>query len=396
MIDVVHFHRQPAQRGFSIERLFQDLRAAMPADLRCRKHVVPHRSQGGWRRLANLLDVWRRGGAVNHITGDVHYLALALPGKNTVLTVHDCGMLLRSRGWSRPLLKLLWFTWPIARCRVVTVISEATRREVIELTGAPAEKIRVIHDCVSPDFVPAPAEFNATRPRILLVGVAPNKNLERMAEALAGLPCEVELIGPPSAAQAAAFAAHGVALRRLGNLDNTGVLAAYRRCDLLLFASTHEGFGLPILEAQATGRPVVTSNCSSMVEVAGDSACLVDPLVPGSIRAGVEKIIHDEVYRAELVRRGTENVRRFLPARIAGDYASLYREIAGRPDPAVGHKEAQGPSGGKEASLAPIGAREIRDGVVRLFAPFCGQASVRLRNPPHERAHASPGCGISP
>jgi len=329
VIEVVHFHRQPAQRGFSIERLFTDLRAAMPADIRCRKHVVPHLSQGGWRRVANLFDVWRRGGEVNHITGDVHYLALALPGKNTVLTVHDCGMLLRSRGWSRPLLKLLWFTWPIARCRVVTVISEATRREVIELTGAPAEKIRVIHDCVSPDFVPAPAEFNATRPRILLIGIAPNKNLGRMAEALAGLPCEVELIGKPSGEQIAAFTGLGIEFHALGNLDNAGVLAAYRRCDLLLFASTHEGFGLPILEAQATGRPVVTSNCSSMAEVAGDSACLVDPHAPASIRAGVEKVIHDEGYRAGLLRRGWENVRRFQPARIAEDYAALYRELAG-------------------------------------------------------------------
>lgn len=331
MINVIHFQRQPAQRGFSIERLFNDLRAAMPADIHCQEHVVPHLSQGGWRRVANLWDVWRQGGEVNHITGDVHYLALALPGKNTVLTVHDCGMLLRARWWSRSLLKLFWFTWPIARCRIVTVISEATRREVIGLTGAPPEKVRVIYDCVSPDFVPVPAGFNIARPRILLVGIAPNKNLERMAEALAGLSCTVELIGKPFPAQVVAFAAHGVELHPLGNLDNAGVLAAYRRCDLLLFASTHEGFGLPILEAQATGRPVVTSNCSSMAEVAGNSACLVDPFKAASIRLGVEKVIHDDVYRAGLVRLGAENVLRFQPARIAEDYAALYRELAGRP-----------------------------------------------------------------
>jgi glycosyltransferase involved in cell wall biosynthesis len=350
VIEVIHFQRQPAQRGFSIERLFHVLRAAMPEDVRCRTHVVPHLSQGGWRRIANLRDVWRRGGEVNHITGDVHYLALALPGKNTLLTIHDCGMLLRSRGWSRPLLKLFWFTWPIARCRVVTVISEATRREVIELAGVRPEKIRVVHDCVSPDFSPSPAAFNSLRPRILLIGIAPNKNLERTAEALAGLSCEVELIGKPSAAQAAAFAGHGVALRPLGNVDNAGVLAAYRRCDLLLFASTHEGFGLPILEAQATGRPVVTGNCSSMAEVAGGSACLVDPFSPASIRAGVEKVIRDDAYRATLLRRGAENIRRFQPAQIAENYAAIYREIAGRPTGLM--KSVQAPGGKPRHSTA--------------------------------------------
>ncbi len=331
MLDVIHFQRSPGQRGFSIERLFDDLRAAMPADIRCHRHVAPRPSRGGWQRLDNILDARRHRGAVNHITGDVHYLALGLPGETTILTVHDCGILHRSRGLTHQVYRRFWFTWPIARCRVVTAISEATRRELIELTGAPPEKIRVIHDCVSADFVSVPAEFNPICPRILLIGVAPNKNLERVAGALGGLACTVELIGRPSAAQAAAFAGHGVKLRALGEIDNAGVLAAYLRCDLVLFASIHEGFGLPILEAQATGRPVVTSNCSSMAEVAGESACMVDPLVPASIRMGVEKVIRDAGYRAELLQRGTENIRRFQPARIAADYAAIYRELAGGP-----------------------------------------------------------------
>jgi glycosyltransferase involved in cell wall biosynthesis len=331
LIDVLHFQRRPGVRGFSIERLFDDLRAAMPADIRCHKHIAPQPSQGGWRRLENILDARRHRGPVNHITGDVHYLALGLPGENTVLTIHDCGILHRARGLARRVYQQFWYNWPIARCRIVTAISEATRRELVELTGAPPEKIRVIYDCVSAEFVPVPAEFNRPRPRLLLIGVAPNKNLARIAAALAGLACTVELIGRPSPAQAAAFASHGVELNALGELDNAGVLAAYRRCDLVVFASIHEGFGLPILEAQATGRLVVTSHVSSMAEVAGDSACLVDPFSPASIRAGVDRVIADAGYRAELLRRGAENIRRFQPARIAAEYAAVYRELAGVP-----------------------------------------------------------------
>jgi glycosyltransferase involved in cell wall biosynthesis len=107
---------------------------------------------------------------------------------------------------------------------------------------------------------------------------------------------------------------------------------------MVLFASTYEGFGLPIIEAQATGRPVVTSRVTAMPEVAGDGACLVDPYDVASIRSGVLRVLGDRGYRDSLVHRGFENVRRFEPGRIAAQYARLYEEVAlhaasrGQPD----------------------------------------------------------------
>ena len=97
--------------------------------------------------------------------------------------------------------------------------------------------------------------------------------------------------------------------------------------DLLVFVSTYEGFGLPILEAQATGRPVITSNVLSMPEVAGDSACLVDPFDVSSIRKGILKVINDPAYREKLIKRGFENVKRFQPDKIAEQYADIYRGL---------------------------------------------------------------------
>ena len=328
MIEVVHFQRRPGPRAFSIERLFDDLRAALPPDVRVRKHVVSHASEGLWRRLAAVLDAGRHRGPVNHITGDVHFLTFGLPGHNTILTIHDCGILHRSRGLKHWLFKQFWFTLPMSRSRVVTAISEATRRELIGLQAVPVGKIRVIYDCVSPLFIPAPAAFNGVRPTILLLGTAPNKNLERIAIALEGIPCVVELIGQPTSQQRQLFIQRGLQLIELGDVQNAEIIQAYRRCDLVLFASTHEGFGLPILEAQATGRPVVTGNCSSMPEVAGDAACLVDPFDPVAIRSGIERVIRDEIYRGQLLLRGFENVRRFSTTQIAAEYAKLYREVA--------------------------------------------------------------------
>jgi len=106
-------------------------------------------------------------------------------------------------------------------------------------------------------------------------------------------------------------------------------LAAYRECDLVVFASSYEGFGLPILEANATGRPVVTSNVCSMPEVAGGAACLVDPFDVASIRAGVNRVLSDPAYRESLIVAGFENAKRFGAARIARAYADVYTNLAG-------------------------------------------------------------------
>jgi glycosyltransferase involved in cell wall biosynthesis len=102
----------------------------------------------------------------------------------------------------------------------------------------------------------------------------------------------------------------------------------YAQADMVLFASTYEGFGLPIIEAQATGRPVVTSRVTAMPEVAGEGACLVDPYDVSSIRNGVLRVLDDGSYRDSLVHLGFENVRRFEPSLIASQYARLYEEVS--------------------------------------------------------------------
>jgi len=329
MLRVIHFLRKPTVGSHSIERLFTDVRAALPRDIDCIVRVSGFLGHGLFRCLYNICEAgWRRG-QVNHVTGEVHFLVLGLPSDRTILTVHDCGNLHRLKGWRLFVLRVLWFTWPLRRVRLVTTISEATRRELIDMAGISPDRVRLVYNCVSPDFRPVPKEFNQDCPRILLLGTAPNKNLERMAEALAGINSSVELIGRPSPDQTAVFAKHNVGLIVRGGVSNEQIVEAYQRCDLLLFASTYEGFGLPIIEAQAVGRPVVTSNCSSMAEVAADSACLVDPFDVSSIRAGVQRVIGDPVFRAELVRRGFENQSRFSAAEVAAQYAALYREVAG-------------------------------------------------------------------
>jgi glycosyltransferase involved in cell wall biosynthesis len=119
----------------------------------------------------------------------------------------------------------------------------------------------------------------------------------------------------------------GVVFTELGQISHDAVVEAYRRCDFVIFASLYEGFGLPILEAQATGRPVITSNRSSMPEVAGEGALFVDPESVVSIRSAVDSLLHDEGLRISLIEKGYQNVKRFHPNVIAAKYAAVYERI---------------------------------------------------------------------
>lgn len=329
-LTVAHFQRCPTPRYFSLERVFEDIRAGLPEDVVVAKLECPWPSIGLRPRLRNVLWARRNAAPINHITGDVHYVALGLPKDRTILTIHDCVSLVRSSGARRWLLKLLWYDLPVKRAAVVTVISEFTKRELLALTSCDPDRIRVVHDPVSPVFQPKPKAFNPTKPNLLLVGTAWNKNLERIVEALETIPCSVTIVGELSESQHGVLLRSRVSFEQHDSLTERELVRLYEQCDLLIFASLYEGFGLPIVEAQAVGRPVVTSDRCSMPEVAGDAACLVDPENVQSIRMGVRKVMEDPGYREELVQRGLENVKRFHPARLAAQYAEIYRQVSPR------------------------------------------------------------------
>ena len=97
---------------------------------------------------------------------------------------------------------------------------------------------------------------------------------------------------------------------------------------LVCFASIYEGFGMPILEAQATGRPVLTSKLEPMSEVAGEEALKIDLLDRSTIRSGVERLLNEPVLRSDLVQKRFANVRGYTTGSIAARYAEIYREIA--------------------------------------------------------------------
>lgn len=319
------FRKPRAHEHFSIERTFEALLKAAEG-VRYERWTAPAHSKGLLPRLLSLLALWRQRADVYHITGDVHFLALATPRHKTVLTVHDCHFLQRHSGWRRRILKHWWLERPVHRARTVVAVSEATRADIIRHTGCEPEKVRVIHSPVPDHFTHTPKPAPDNPPRILMIGTAPNKNIERQLEALRGIPCTLHLVGRPSREQQILLDSLGIHCEVEEALSDAAMAMAYKRCDMLLYASRCEGFGMPIVEAQAIGRPVVTASHQPMAGVAGRGACLVDAGDTADIRRGVLRVLSDPAYRQQLLREGLANSRRFGAEAAAKAYRQVYAE----------------------------------------------------------------------
>ena len=330
------FFRKPYPTAFSIERLFDRLAAIFrERGVAVNRLELPQYNN----QLGAVRDniAWARtqektappGTVINHVTGDVTSVVFGLTGPK-VITFHDCNPLLRYPKWHPRYWFYRWviYEWPARKADAVTVISEKTRRELLELTRCGTDNLHVIPNFVDPAFVHRPREFNAAYPTLLQVGVKANKNLHRLAAAISGIPCRLEIIGQPGPEDVRQLEAQGIDYRAASGLTDEEVRQRYTDCDLLTFVSTYEGFGLPILEAQMTGRPVVTSNLSPHREVAGaDGAELVDPEDVSSIRAGILRIIEDPTYREQLIESGLRNAQTYHIDAIATQYIDLYETI---------------------------------------------------------------------
>lgn len=322
----VAFHFRKPQRGLnSVEELFATILDHLPSDVTAHRHELPMAGASPASLWHNCRAAFRQRADVHHVTGHVNYVATVLRGP-VVMTVLDTGSALTGNLLRRLAMLILWFWLPALRAQRIVAISESTARELTRLVPFARARIRVVHCPANPrlSFVPKP--FDDARPSVLHIGTKPNKNLDRTVQALTGLGCRLTVIGDLSTEQRTRLQDSGIEYENRWGLPYGEIVREYERCDLVCFASTYEGFGMPIIEANAVGRPVIAGNVASMPEVAGDAACLVNPFSVDSIRAGLQQIIREPGYREQLIRNGQANVKRFAPATIALRYAAVYEE----------------------------------------------------------------------
>lgn len=283
-----------------------------------------------------------------------HYVLPPLVPCPSVVTIHDCIHLrfpqyLPNRLAHAYARTFLWTATHQAD-RIITV-SEASKRDILEYFRIPPEKIEVIYNGIGARFWEPPSDeqmdrvqqrYQLTDPFILYAGnIRPHKNLERLIDAFQLLrrggfdQLKLLIIGDEISKYATLRrAVHRHKLHKhvrfLGFVPDETLAALYRLAAVFVFPSLYEGFGLPPLEAMVSGTPVVTSNVSSLPEVCGDAALLVDPYDSEAIAGAVRMVLTDEALRNDLRTRGLARAREFSWSKSVKRVREIYAEVGAR------------------------------------------------------------------
>lgn len=311
-----------------MEGYFERVRAHSDGRVQMTAYTVGKLSAGIKNRWLNCQECSRLTADILHITGDIHYVAPFLKNKPRVLTIHDCHILHQLPWHKRLVVKLFWFTIPARFLDHITVNSNATKQQVLETIRFPTDKVTVIPVSVASTATASNKPFNITKPIILQIGTKANKNLPRLAEALHGVSCHLEIIGKLSPELTSILKSHNIEYTNFVDLTEPELAERYSNCDIVTFVSTHEGFGMPIVEAQLAQKPCLTSNLSSMPETAGKGALLVNPFNVSDIRHGINRLVVDTELRQRVIQEGCVNCKRFSPLEISRTFSELYLELA--------------------------------------------------------------------
>jgi glycosyltransferase involved in cell wall biosynthesis len=306
----------------------------------------------------------RLGASLLHTPHYVRPIFCPIP---SVVTIHDCIHLLfpeylpNEMAWRYAHFMM---GQAVRRSALVFTVSQASRNDILRFyPWADPDKVQVVHNAIDADLLedPGPEEMERVRERyqirgrfVLFVGnVKPHKNLERLVAAFARLRHEpghedlkLLLIGDDVSRYGSlrrSVEAAGVRqeVRFFGFVPHRTLAALYRMASVFAFPSLYEGFGLPPLEAMACGTPVVTSRLSSLPEVVGDAAILIDPYDVGAITDGLRAALDDGPLRALLIEKGYARASTFSWERSVAAVHAGYMKALGRTAPAIAASETR-------------------------------------------------------
>lgn len=275
------------------------------------------------------------------------YLTAWFTGVPTVIVVHDMvPFVLPEAAQKRAgAIERATIRHALRRAAALACVSGATERDLVELFPQARGRTAVIPHAAHPRFFEerSLSALAAARERhglperfVLAVGtLEPRKNLVRLIDAYAALPEGVRagtplvLVGPRGwEVEEIERRAAGAGVRTTGYVTDDDLAALYAACTAFACPSLYEGFGLPVLEALAAGAPTLTSDLSSLPEVAGDAAVLVPPTDVDAIGRGLEQLLTDDALRARLRAAGPERARSYSWERTAGGFVSLLARSA--------------------------------------------------------------------
>jgi glycosyltransferase involved in cell wall biosynthesis len=281
--------------------------------------------------------------------------------RSTITTIYDLITFVYPQLVPSPLTRLsirLFNALAVLSSQAIITLSRSAAQDLAHFLPVARNKLTVIHGAPDAQFTPQPpdrcaamrAKYNLPGPYVLCFGSnKPHKNLARLTEAWQEVSSNLA-ISNSSTNQAGSsitndplpltlvIAGHQAespqnlpGARYLGDVPNEDVAPLYSACELFVFPSLYEGFGLPPMEAMACGAPVACSNTSSLPEVVGDAALTFDPLDTGAIAAAMRQALASPDLRADLRQRSLRRAAQFTWSAAARQTSDLYRQVAPRP-----------------------------------------------------------------
>ncbi len=323
--------RPELKPGRSIEQLFTAIRPVISE--KCDLEVVTLPGGGDLKKDAikqysYIRNLKMDDKTLTHITGDVHYISSWVKGRQ-IHTIHDLESILSGNRVAQALKKKLWIEACLKNSVSVSVVSEYTKSRLLVEWPQHKSKIRVIPNPVLIEQKGDKLKMEPEFVHILSVGTKKNKNLETVLRVLKNLNlrCKWHVVGNLKESFTRQIRESGIPYSNYCGISNFELSSLYKSCDLLLFPSLFEGFGLPIIEAQAHGLPVITSNTASMPEVSGNAAVLVNPTDEIEMGQVILKLKHDKKIVDDLVKSGFLNAEKYKLQSVANQYLNWYETI---------------------------------------------------------------------
>ena len=328
---LVFFHRKMRPGWQSIEQSFIPLITELSKNNHVEVFHLPYSEGNPLQVLKNIWYVRKHAcsDGINHISGDVHYCVLGLIGKKSVVTIHDDYSVVRAKhGWLDKLYRwLFWIYLPIKFCSAPICTNPLNVKRIKKLYNSPKLK-SICHLYPSEVFQISQKPFNKECPHILQVGTDSNKNLETTLKVLIGMKCKLMVLKPMTEEQKKMAENYGIDYTNRYDIPFSEVVKEYDEADIIVFPSTYEGTGIPIMEGQASGKIVITTNDLPMSWVAGDGAVLLNnPLDVKEYRIALERVINDDEYRNNIIAKGIKNTKRFTREEGVKQYEELYKAL---------------------------------------------------------------------